>query len=160
MLTNKQVKAALASTPTAAQRKAAKAATASPMQALALVLAAPVAATAPTQPAAPIAAPTAPPAWASQPWAATLPKSLVAKGNALTGMPPNASIPANLQNVRIVAGRPYTARAHNAVWAAQMATCVAQAQGGATVAQVLAAGVGMHSIKAYLGRGWFTTVPA
>jgi hypothetical protein len=92
--------------------------------------------------------------------AAGLPPSLVA------GLPRHvaATIPADWQNVRLVTGKSYKARQHNAAWAAAMTACVnAAGEEGATVADCVAAtlaptlppGSGWHSVKAYIGRGWF-----
>ena len=92
-----------------------------------------------------------------------LPASLVAKGATLCG----GTLPAKLQptaapqgaTVVLVPGKPFVARsAHNAAWAQAALACIAQAQAagqaGATPAQLLAAGVGGHSIAAYVKRGW------
>jgi hypothetical protein len=93
--------------------------------------------------------------YANAEWAPGLPKSLVAKGESLLAAP--KGVPAALVGVRLLPGKPFVARsAHNKAWAeAAVAACEkAKAEGGATVADVLAAGVGMHSIVAYVQRGW------
>ena len=102
--------------------------------------------------------PATPPVWASAPWAPTLPKSLVAKGNGLLGAP--KGLPAALQGVHLVPGKAYKCNsAHNAAWAATAtAVCAAAGPGGAPVAAVLAAGVGLHSVVAYVKRGWLVAV--
>jgi hypothetical protein len=99
--------------------------------------------------------------YAAAPWAPGLPKSLVAKGVTLLAAP--KGVPANLVGVLLVPGKPYVARsAHNAAWAAAAvqacAAAIAGGAAGATVQQVLAAGVGMHSIVAYVQRGWLVPV--
>lgn len=92
--------------------------------------------------------------YAAQPWAPTLPKSLNAKGAGLLGAP--KGLPSALQGVRLLPGKPYAARsAHNAAWAAlAVATCAKAGAAGAPVVDVLAAGVGLHSVVAYVQRGW------
>lgn len=135
-------------------------ATQAPAQAPAPVAGAPVAqaAATPATPAVP-AAPAAPLPYANAAWAPTLPKSLVAKGATLLAAPKGT--PAHLQGVTLLPGKPFVARsAHNAAWAAT-AVAVAQAAApvGATPAQLVAAGVGMHSIVAYVKRGWLVPAP-
>lgn len=121
-------------------------------QALSTVVAvlAPVASTTPT-------APVVPPVWAQAPWAATLPRSLVAKGNGLVGAP--KGIPAKYAGNWVVGNGHHTrAKAHNLVWATHCVT-LASAPGGCTVQAMLASGqVGLHSVAAYIARGWL--VPA
>jgi hypothetical protein len=81
-----------------------------------------------------------------------LPASLIAKGATLCG----GNLPAKQQGaVVLVPGKPFVARsAHNAAWAAAALACIAANGGQATPAQLLAAGVGGHSIAAYVKRGW------
>lgn len=104
---------------------------------------------------------TAPSAAASQAVFTTyrLPNSLQAKGANLCG----GALPAALQNAKLLPGKPYVARSgHNAQWAATctaMATTAA-AQGGVPAAALLQAGVGAHSIAAYVKRGWLVRAPA
>jgi hypothetical protein len=128
---------------------------------------APVAPVAPVAaaPAAPVAkAPVAPlPATlAALPHMAKLPRSLVAKGANIAGAP--AGIPPVLAGVKLVPGKSFRCSSpHNAAWAA---LCIAQASqpGGATVAELLAAGadsgLGMHSVLAYYKRKWLVPVKA
>lgn len=97
---------------------------------------------------------TAPAAQASAQVFATyrLPNSLQAKGANLCG-----GELGKLQSAKLLPGKPFVARSgHNAAWAATaLALAQAQAaQGGVPAAEVLAAGVGAHSIKAYVKRGW------
>ena len=107
-------------------------------------------------PSAP-AAPATPPVWAQAPWAATLPRSLVAKGNGLVGAP--KGVPAKYNGQWVVGnGKHNACKAHNLVWVTHCVTLAAQ-PGGATVAQMLASRqVGLHSIAAYIQRGYL--VPA
>lgn len=81
-----------------------------------------------------------------------LPNSLQAKGANLCG-----GELGKLANAKLLPGKPFMARSgHNAAWAAT-ALALAQAaapSGGVAAAAVLAAGVGAHSIKAYVKRGW------
>lgn len=87
-----------------------------------------------------------------------LPNSLQAKGANLCG-----GQLGNLQAAKLLPGKPYVARSgHNAAWAA---TCTAMAQaaaatGGVPAAALVAAGVGAHSVKAYVKRGWLVQAPA
>ena len=124
-----------------------------PMQQVAATL---VAAPAPTTRAAvalaTLQATANPPAWVNTPIVATLPVSLVAKGH---GLLTAKAIPAGLAGNYVTNGTLYQrARAHNLAWATQCAT-LCSAPGGATVAQMVAAGVGLHSVQAYIKRGWF-----
>lgn len=88
-----------------------------------------------------------------------LPNSLQAKGANLCG----GNLPPALQGAKLLPGRPYVARSgHNATWAATctaMATAAA-AQGGVPAVQLLQAGVGAHSIAAFVKRGWLVRAPA
>lgn len=106
-----------------------------------------------------LAASANPPAWLATPIAATLPPSLIAKGAGLLQAP--KGIPAALQSGHYVTnGLLYQrARAHNLAWATTCANLCSQ-PGGATVAEMVAAGVGLHSVQAYLKRGWFVPAPA
>ena len=114
-------------------------------------------------PAAP-AQPAAPAVWAQAPWAATLPRSLVAKGAGLTGAP--KGIPASMAGHYVVGNGHHTrAQKHNLAWATH---CVALASqpGGTTVEQMLApvagqayGAVGLHSVVAYIKRGWLVPAP-
>lgn len=87
-----------------------------------------------------------------------LPNSLQAKGANLCG-----GELGKLAAAKLLPGKPYTARSgHNAAWAA---TCTAMAQaaaatGGVPAAALLQAGVGAHSVKAYVKRGWLLVAPA
>lgn len=159
---------------TATQPAAGRRAPATPLQALAAVLgtqtaAQPVQAAAalPSVPGMPASTPlpanwvaTAPAAQASaQVFAAyRLPNSLQAKGANLCG-----GELGKLASAKLLPGKPYVARSgHNAAWAA---TCTAMAQaaaatGGVPAAALLAAGVGAHSVKAYVKRGWLQVAPA
>jgi hypothetical protein len=120
----------------------------------------------PQAPATPLPAnwvATAPSAAASQQVFAAykLPNSLQSKGANLCG----GNLPPALQTAKLLPGKPYVARSgHNAAWAA---TCTAMAQaaaptGGVPATELLAAGVGAHSIAAYVKRGWLvrTAQPA
>lgn len=138
--------------------------TKSKSQAVLAPAAAPVAATAAQSqaatPAVAALAAAAPLPYASAPWAASLPKSLVAKGATLLSAPKGT--PAHLVGVTLVPGKPFVARSpHNQAWA-DTAVAVAKAKlpEGATPADLIAAGVGMHSIVAYVKRGWLTAVKA
>lgn len=82
-----------------------------------------------------------------------LPNSLQSKGANLCG----GNLPPALQNAKLLPGKPYVARSgHNAAWAA---TCTAMATaaaptGGVPAAALVQAGVGAHSVAAYVKRGW------
>lgn len=104
-----------------------------------------------------LAASATPPAWLNTAIVGTLPPSLIAKGAGLLAAP--KGIPAKLAGGHYVTnGLLYQrARQHNLAWATTCAS-LCSAPGGATVAQMVAAGVGLHSVQAYLKRGWF--VPA
>lgn len=113
----------------------------------------------PTPAQAPALVPVAPPKWANEAWASSLPKSLVAKHDGLLGAP--KGIPATLADKRYVAnGLAFQkARAHNLVWSTRCAEVCNQAgPQGATVQQMLEAGVGLHSVQAYIKRQWFVEV--
>lgn len=97
---------------------------------------------------------TAPAAAASQQVFAAyrLPNSLQAKGANLCG-----GELGKLQAAKLLPGKPYVARSgHNAAWAAKCTelALAAAKTGGVPAADLLAAGVGAHSIKAYVKRGW------
>jgi len=88
-----------------------------------------------------------------------LPASLIAKGATLCG----GNLPAKLATGTVVLrpGKPFVARsAHNAAWAAAALACIAAKGGQATPADLLAAGVGGHSIAAYVKRGWLVQTKA
>ena len=88
--------------------------------------------------------------------AAGLPRSLVALATRATPV----VVPPALQALRLLPGRPYAARGHNAAWAAAVLAAAA-APGGCTMQQAAAAAAaagspagGLHSAKAYYSRGW------
>lgn len=144
--------------PAAGRRAAAPLAQAAAVLAQAAAAAAPAAPSVPGLPAStPLPAnwvATAPAAAASaQVFAAyRLPNSLQAKGANLCG-----GELGGLASAKLLPGKAYVARSgHNAAWAA---TCTAMAQaaaatGGVPAVALLQAGVGAHSVKAYVKRGW------
>lgn len=163
-MATKQVKAGTVAAATNSRKASTKAPTAAQQMAATLaalppgnVQSAPATSVTPPQAGTPLPAnwvATAPAAAASQKVFAEyrLPNSLQAKGANLCG-----GELGKLASAKLLPGKPFVARSgHNAAWAATaLALAQAQAaQGGVPAAEVLAAGVGAHSIKAYVKRGW------
>jgi hypothetical protein len=156
-MATKQVKSGTIAQATSTRKAAAQTA----MQAAAAALAAAPAAPAATSVQPPQGTPlpanwvaTAPSAQASaQVFAAyRLPNSLQAKGANLCG-----GELGKLQSAKLLPGKPYVARSgHNAARAAKCTelALAAAATGGVPATDLLKAGVGAHSVKAYVKRGW------